>query len=75
MTVAVDGTELDPGAFTLEAATGAVTLAAVPGAGAVVTAGFQFDVPVRFDSDRVDVTLESFEAVRIAALPLIEIRI
>src|SRR5690606_10407373 len=75
VTVAVDGADLNPGDFTLEAATGAVTLAAAPGAGAVVTAGFQFDVPVRFDADRVDVTLESFEAARVAALPLIEIRI
>jgi uncharacterized protein (TIGR02217 family) len=41
----------------------------------VVSAGFEFDVPVRFDADRIDVTLESFAAGRMAAIPLIEVRI
>lgn len=73
--VAVDGAELAPGGFEVEAATGLVTLDAAPASGAAVTAGFLFDTPVRFDADRIDVTLESFEAGRIAATPLIEIRI
>jgi len=73
--VAVDGAELAPGAFEVDAATGRVTLDAAPPEGAAVTAGFLFDTPVRFDADRIDVTLESFEAGRIAATPLIEIRI
>ena len=41
----------------------------------MVTAGFAFDVAVRFDSDRLDVTLEGFEAGRIAAVPLVEVRV
>ena len=40
-----------------------------------VTAGFQFDVPVRFDTDRLDVTLEGFAAGRVVAAPLIEVRV
>lgn len=71
--VAVNGVETS--AFTVDVATGRVTLAAAPAIGAVVTAGFEFDTPVRFDSDRIEVTLESFDAGRMAALPLIEIRI
>lgn len=71
--VAVNGVETS--AFTVDAATGRVTLAAAPAIGAAVTAGFEFDTPVRFDSDRIEVTLESFDAGRMAALPLIEIRI
>ena len=73
--VAVDGVELSSAAFAVDAASGEVTLATVPDEGAVVTAGFVFDTPVRFDADRIDVTLESFEAGRVAAVPLIEIRI
>ena len=46
-----------------------------PEAGVSVTAGFQFDTPVRFDSDRIETTLESFEAGRMAAVPLIEVRV
>jgi uncharacterized protein (TIGR02217 family) len=55
--------------------TGAVTLASAPAAGVTVTAGFQFDTPVRFDTDRIETTLESFEAGRMAAVPLIEVRV
>lgn len=73
--VAVDEVELSGGAFSLDATTGEVTLVTAPDEGAVVTAGFLFDTPVRFDADRIDVTLESFEAGRVAAVPLIEIRI
>lgn len=73
--VAVDGAELGAGAFGADPATGAVTLEAPPGVGAVVTAGFEFDVPVRFDADRIEVTMESFDAGRMAAVPLIEIRV
>ena len=71
--VAVDGLELT--GFVTDAATGIVILDAPPGPGAVVTAGFEFDTPVRFDSDRIEVTLESFEAGRVAAVPLIEVRV
>lgn len=71
--VAVDGVETV--AFTLDPATGDVALAEAPPEGAVVTAGFAFDTPVRFDTDRIDVTLEGFEAGRLVAAPLIEIRV
>lgn len=71
--VAVDGVPtLD---FTVDTATGIVTLDTAPAEGAEVTAGFEFDVPVRFDTDRIDITLEGFEAGRLVAAPLIEIRI
>ncbi|MBL7373287.1 DUF2460 domain-containing protein, partial [Escherichia coli] len=60
--------------FTVDAATGQVMLNSAPGAGVAVTAGFHFDTPVRFDSDRIETTLESFEAGRMAAVPLIEVR-
>ncbi|WP_240623182.1 DUF2460 domain-containing protein [Brevundimonas lutea] len=46
-----------------------------PEAGAAITAGFLFDTPVRFDSDRIEVTLETFGAGRMAAMPLIEVRV
>ncbi len=71
--VAVDGEALED--FAVDAATGVVTFAAAPEAGAVVTAGFLFDTPVRFDTDRLEVTLESFGAGRMAAVALIEVRV
>ena len=73
--IAVDGDGLAAEAFTVDAATGVVTLAAAPAPGAAVTAGFEFDTPVRFDTDRIEVTLESFSAGRMVAAPLIEVRV
>ena len=73
--VAVDGEVLTSGAFAVDAVTGEVVLGAAPGLGATVTAGFEFDTPVRFDADRIEITLESFGAGRLVAVPLIEVRV
>ena len=75
--VAVGGTEQALGTdFTVDAATGIVTFVAghVPASGAAVTAGFEFDVPVRFDTDRIDIDLAAFEAGEAPAIPVVEIR-
>ena len=72
--LAIGGVELEPEAFEADPASGLVSLKTPPATGAPVTAGFTFDAPVRFDSDRLDITLEGFEAGRIAAVPLVEIR-
>lgn len=74
--VALDGVEALPGSgFSLDAATGTITFAAgrAPRAGVPVTAGFLFDVPVRFDTDRLEVDLSAFEAGVIPHIPLTEI--
>lgn len=73
--IAVGSEELSGDAFEVDPTTGVVLLQAPPAAGVPVTAGFEFDVPVRFDADRIDVTLESFAAGRMAAVPLIEVRV
>jgi uncharacterized protein (TIGR02217 family) len=71
--IAVAGVEQS--GFTLDAATGLVTLATAPSAGAAVTAGFEFDVPVRFDSDKLTVNLANFQAGEIPSITLVEIRV
>jgi uncharacterized protein (TIGR02217 family) len=55
--------------------TGLVTFAAgkAPAVGKAVTAGFRFDVPVRFDTDVLSVDLAAFAAGEIPDIPLIEI--
>lgn len=73
--VGLDAAELDPAGFDIDLSTGLVSLHSPPAVGVAVTAGFEFDVPVRFDADRIDVTLESFAAGRMAAVPLIEVRV
>jgi uncharacterized protein (TIGR02217 family) len=72
--VAVAGAPVIAAAVSVDATTGLVTFAAPPPAGAAVTAGFRFDVPVRFDTDRLDVDLTAFSAGEIPSIPLVEIR-
>jgi uncharacterized protein (TIGR02217 family) len=72
--VAVDGVEA-AGDYAVDHAAGIVTFTAPPAAGATVTAGFEFDVPVRFDADRIDVNLAAFEAGAIPSIPVVEVRI
>ncbi len=75
--VAVAGTEVAAGvAFTCDTTTGIVTFLAghIPAAGAAVTAGFYFDVPVRFDTDYLEVDLSAFAAGQIPKIPLVEIK-
>jgi uncharacterized protein (TIGR02217 family) len=72
--VAVNGIVLQPGSgFACDPTTGLVTLASPPPPGAAVTAGFAFDVPVRFDTDELDIDLSAFDAGAIPQIPLIEI--
>lgn len=56
-------------------ATGVVTLATAPANAAIVTADFEFDVPVRFDTDELSLSLDSYDAANWSSIPLIEIRI
>lgn len=71
--IAVGGVETS--AFELDTATGTVTFAAAPANGAVITAGFEFDVPVRFDTGSLTINLAGFAAGEIPSIPLTEIRL
>lgn len=73
--IAVDGAELTPSTdFIYDHQTGIVTLASPPGTGAEVTSGFQFDVPVRFDTDTMLSTLEDYNVNTWGQIPLKEVR-
>src|SRR3546814_11933359 len=60
-------------AFTSEPC-GWIALGEAPAVGAVVTAGFAFDVPVRFAEDHLSVTRATFLAGEAPAVPLIALR-
>lgn len=72
--IAVAGAELAAGGFSVDHATGLVLFATAPAAGAVITSGYEFDVPVRFDADRIEINLAAFEAGSAPTVPLKEIR-
>jgi uncharacterized protein (TIGR02217 family) len=71
--VALDGVESPAAAYSVSTITGVVTFLAAPAAGVAVSAGFIFDTPVRFDADRLDLSLDGFGAGRALTVPLIEI--
>jgi uncharacterized protein (TIGR02217 family) len=75
--VAVAENVLEEGTgFTVNTTTGVITLPAahVPASGGAITAGFLFDVPVRFDTDYLEIDLSAFAAGAIPKIPLVEIR-
>ncbi|PTX04751.1 DUF2460 domain-containing protein [Pararhodobacter aggregans] len=73
--LAIGGTEQPEGlAWQVDPATGIVSFDAPPGVGAEVTMGCEFDVPVRFDTDLVQVSVASFQAGDVPKVPVIEVR-
>jgi uncharacterized protein (TIGR02217 family) len=74
VTVAVGGVAQAGPAWTLDAGAGTVAFALPPAPGAPVTAGFEFDVPVRFDTDRIRVQVSSFQAGEVPSVPVVEVR-
>lgn len=70
--VAADGVEALAG-WSL-GALGVIAFDHAPVAGAVLTAGFRFDVPVRFAEDRLDINRATFAAGEAPSVPLVEIR-
>lgn len=74
--VSVNGTLVPAAHYTVNTVLGIVTFlpGKLPASGATVRAGFEFDVPVRFDMDRIDIDLSTFNAGRIPSIPLIEIK-
>ena len=63
-----------PAGWPVAPKTGLVSFDTAPSSGFTITAGFEFDVPVRFDSDALDVTLDIERLGSITSIPLLEIR-
>lgn len=59
--------------FTIAPATGVVTFQHAPAVGVQVTAGFQFDVLARFDSDMLEVSLAAHTLGSVPNIPIIEV--
>lgn len=60
--------------LTVNYATGEITFATAPENAATITAGYLFDVPVRFDTDLLEVNLSSFASGEIPKIPLVEVK-
>jgi uncharacterized protein (TIGR02217 family) len=74
--MAVGGIEIEEGSgWSCDLTEGLIVFAEAPAEGASITAGFEFDVPVRFDTDRLEINLRAFQAGEIPSIPLTEIRL
>lgn len=76
--LAVDATPVVLGSHAVvDPTTGVVTFLPghEPASGALVTAGFEFDVPVRFDTDKLEINLQGFRSGAIPSIAIVEVRL
>ncbi|MDP5309117.1 DUF2460 domain-containing protein [Paracoccus spongiarum] len=71
--IALNGVSQGSG-WSVDHKTGLISFDTAPSTGIAITAGYEFDVPVRFDSDVLDVTLDIERLGSITSIPLLEIR-
>lgn len=72
----IEGDEMFEGVhYDVDVATGIVTFDKIPDEGREITAGFEFDVPVRFDTDRIQTSVASFQAGDVPNVPVVEVRV
>ncbi|WP_439103786.1 phage distal tail protein, Rcc01695 family [Celeribacter marinus] len=74
--VGVGGVELQEGIhWSVDINAGLVTFVSPPEEHVEITAGFEFDVPVRFDTDRIATSVASFQAGEVPDVPIVEVRV
>lgn len=74
--IGIEQDELREGVdFGIDTTSGLVSLSHPPAAGQQVVAGFEFDVPVRFDTDRIQTSVASFQAGDVPNVPVVEVRV
>ncbi|KIC43060.1 glycoside hydrolase family 24 [Ruegeria sp. ANG-R] len=61
--------------FEVDLATGRVMFTTPPPEQVEITAGFEFDVPVRFDTDKIQTSVASFQAGDVPNVPVVEVRV
>lgn len=60
--------------WSLDTTTGIVTFSAAPGSGVVIKAGYEFDVPCRFDTDQISAVFEDYKTLS-TQVPVMEIKV
>lgn len=61
--------------FSVDFGTGVISFVVAPDIGAEITAGFEFDVPARFDSDSLQTSIAAFRAGELPNVPILEVRV
>lgn len=66
---------LQSSGYTVDYTTGIITFTTAPSSGVAITTDFEFDVPVRFDTDRLSASMDDYGANSWVNVPLVEIRL
>lgn len=72
--VSVNGVA-QPTGWTVNTTTGIITFTVAPPNTHIVRAGFEFDVPARFEADDLNISIEGFQAGAMQSIRVIEIRV
>ncbi len=74
--IAIDGDLVFEGQhYSVDFENGQVSFVSPPSEGAEISAGYEFDVPVRFATDEISCSVGAFSAGEIPSIPVIEVRI
>lgn len=66
---------LQASGWSVNTTTGVITFSTAPANGVTVSADYEFDVPVRFDTDRMAVTIEQINLHQWSGIGIVEIRV
>ncbi len=61
--------------YEVDLSRGVVIFETPPDANLEITAGFEFDVPVRFDTDRIQTAVSTFQSGQVPSVPVVEVRV
>ena len=74
--IGLGGDEMKEGVdYEVDLDRGVITFQHPPERDVEITAGFEFDVPVRFDTDQIQTSVASFQAGSVPNVPIIEVRV
>lgn len=73
--IGLDGNNVASSDYTIDHKSGIVEFNSdkIPPVNSVITVGYEFDIPVRFDIDEISINLSHFEVGDIPAVPLVEL--
>lgn len=69
-----DVEKADPADYTVDLNTGIITFGVAPAGAVDVQLITEFDIPVRFDTDNLEVSVEIFDTGALPSIPLVEIK-
>ncbi|WP_255585977.1 DUF2460 domain-containing protein [Wolbachia endosymbiont of Mansonella ozzardi] len=69
----LDGIEIEK--YSVNCSTGEIMFTIPPAKGAIITASFEFNVPVRFDTDYLSVSIDNYSSSSSNNILLVEVKL